>query len=171
VAQKAKKNDQAHTALERAKGRLGDGGPAELRRRAEQLERELALVHRIEEIILAQVNSPQEQAQQAAPFKAVFREIGFIEGQEDPAIVAARIRATGIAASMLAALDFCSDDWAERDPRPRTWLLDVARLLDDDPASRPMRDKKLWENKCALVEFAESAPLANQSVPFLIFLS
>ena len=40
----------ARTALERAKGRLGDGGPEDLRRRASQMDRELTVVGKLQEI-------------------------------------------------------------------------------------------------------------------------
>jgi tetratricopeptide (TPR) repeat protein len=183
LAEKEENYDQARTAMERAKARLGDGGPRELRRRAEQLGRELAMVRALEEIILSSVADSQHAwAHRAARFEAAFREMGFIEGQEDPAVVAARIRASGIAAPVLAALDYWADGWSEhrdamaRDRRePVTslpdWVLEVARLVDDDPASRPIRDGKLWENKATLEAFAQSAPLANHSVSFLVFLS
>ncbi|HEY3963286.1 MAG TPA: serine/threonine-protein kinase, partial [Planctomycetaceae bacterium] len=173
-AQNERNYDQARTALERAKGRLGTGGPPKLRRRAEQLERELALVRTLEEIIFTQVTELDSQpvrAQGTARLEAALRAIRFLEGQDAPAVVAARIRATGIPAPILTALDYCADVPQGRDPAPLTWMLEVARLLDEDPASRPLRDGKLWESKPALEAFARSAPLANQSVPFLIFLS
>ncbi len=161
--------DDAHSALERAKGRLGDGGPPELRQRAGQLSRELALVGELEDILLSSLdpNSPESGPQRtAARYEQVLREAGLVNGPENTQVVAARIRATGIAEPVLAALD-C---WAWRDEGRRNWLNEVARHVDENPASRPMRDSRLWEDRVALEEFARSAPLANQSVPFLHFL-
>jgi eukaryotic-like serine/threonine-protein kinase len=170
-AQKDQKWDQARTALARAKGRLGGGGPPELRQRAAQLERELALVATLEHILLpgagAEMDSRETWARRtAARYEEALQAGGLVNGLEDSAVVAARIRATGIAAPVLAALD----DWASYDLGRQVWLQEVARQVDEDPASRPIRDAKLWENKAALEEFAKSAPLANQSVPFLKFL-
>ncbi|OWK38223.1 serine/threonine-protein kinase [Fimbriiglobus ruber] len=174
LAQKERKWDQARTALERAKARLGGEGPPELRRRVDQLERELALVGTLEDILLARQESglADGRAQRtAARYEAALREAGLFNGPENPALIAARIRGTGLAAPVLAALDDWAHDWAGHDDSRQDWLLEIARLVDDDPASRPIRDTKLWENKAALQEFARSAPLANQSVPFLIFLA
>jgi serine/threonine-protein kinase len=93
---------------------------------------------------------------------------------EDSALVAARIKATGIAVPILAALDDWaydwSYDWASLDPGRHEWLLEVAQQVDENPASLAIRTARLWDNKAALKEFAQSAPLSNQSVPFLKFL-
>src|SRR5262249_55166697 len=88
----------ARNALELAKGRLGDGGPPELRRRASQLERELALVGTLQEIRLSQYDPDSEAAQgprTMAAYEAGFREAGVLDGAEDAPVVAARIRRTG----------------------------------------------------------------------------
>jgi eukaryotic-like serine/threonine-protein kinase len=169
-AQREKKWDQARKALQRAKARLGDGGPSGLRQRAAQLENELTLVATLEDILLGSLdaNSPEGEEPQrtAVRYEQALREAGLVNGSEDPKDVAARIRATGIAVPVLAALD----DWAWRVDGRRDWLQEVARLVDEDPASRPIRDSRLWENRPALEAFAQSAPLANHSVVFLHFL-
>jgi serine/threonine-protein kinase len=172
-AQQRQAWDDARKALERAKGRLGGGGSAELRRRADQLERELALVKTLETILFAHMASdaPNKLAQQsAARYEAEFRDAGLFDGSEEPEVIAAQVRATGIAKPVLAALDDWTHDWTGYVDDRQRWLIDVARLVDEDPASRSMRDAKLWEDRSALEAFALSAPLANQSVPFLMFL-
>jgi eukaryotic-like serine/threonine-protein kinase len=156
VAQKEKKWDQARAALERAKRRLGEGGPRELRRRAAQLEREVGLIGTLEDILFGSLDTdPLGTLLQptAARYEEALREAGLVNGPEDPAVVAARIRATGIAAPVLAALD----DWASYDDGRHDWLLEVARLVDEGPASRPIRDARLWENRPALEAFARWA--------------
>ena len=163
----------ARKALERAKGRLGGGGSAELRRRSDQLERELALVKSLEAILFTRMASdaPTLRAQRAAArYQPEFRDAGLFDGSEEPEVIAAKIRTTGIAKPVLAALDDWAHDWSGYVDDRQRWLIEVARLVDEDPASRPMRDAKLWEDWPALEAFALSAPLANQSVPFLMFL-
>jgi serine/threonine protein kinase len=137
----------ARNALERAKGRLGGGGSAELRRRSDQLERELALVETLETILFTHMASdfPDIRVQQAAArYDAEFRDAGLIIRPEKPAVIAARIRATGIARPVLAALDDWAHDWTNRVDGREPWLIEIARLVDEDPESRPMRDAKLW---------------------------
>ena len=157
------------TGVQRAKARLGDGGPSDLRRRAAQLENELTLVATLEAILLASLDadSPEGEPQRtAARYELALGEAGLVNGSEDPKDVAARIRATGIAVPVLAALD----DWAWRVEGRRVWLQEVARLVDKDPASRPIRDARLWENRPALEAFARSAPsptIPSSSCTFL----
>jgi len=169
LAQKEQKWDQARTALARAKGRLGEGGSEELRRRADQLERELVLAAKLEDIILNTDVSSNQRQLNGPRYEEVLREAGIFDGSEEPeGVVAARIRATGVAATILEALD----EWAmhERKGGRQGWLLEVARLADENPASRKIRDAKPWENRPALEEFARSTPLKDLSVPFLHFL-
>jgi serine/threonine-protein kinase len=73
----------ARTALERAKGRLGDGGPAELRQRTGQLERELALVGTLQEIPPSHAGFDRARdPRTVARFEAAFREAGCGRGQD-----------------------------------------------------------------------------------------
>jgi eukaryotic-like serine/threonine-protein kinase len=172
VAQKEKKWDQARAALERAKGRLGDGGPPELRRRADQLERELALVGRLDTLSMKYLVSESLSGEVArdkavASYEAEFRTAGLIDGPESAEVVASRIQSTGIIPALLAALD----EWAMYDDARQDWLLEVARLADENPASRPLRDSRLWEDEVKLKEFARLAPLSDLSVPFLRFFA
>jgi serine/threonine-protein kinase len=170
LAQKEQKWDKARTALERAKARLGDGGPLELRRRAAQLEQELVLVGTLDDLRFARMELESREAGERLTivgFEQALREVGLVNGPEETAVVAARIRATGIAAPVLTALD----QWAFLDEGRRDWLYEVAQLVDEDPASRPLRDAKLWENKAALQEFARSARFEDYSPIFLNFLA
>ena len=74
-----------------------------------------------------------------------------IDRREDAAILAARIRATGIAPALLVALD----DWAWIDESRRDWLHEVSRQVEPNPTSRQVRDPKVWDNLHALEEFAQ----------------
>ncbi len=168
-AQKRQAWGDARNALERAKGRLGDGGPSELRRRAGQLERELALVGTLQEIrfrhnepLSAEVQEPRT----SAAYEAVFRDARLLGAREDPAVVASRIRDTGIAPVLLVALDH----WAWIDKGRRDWLDEIARQVEPNPASRQIRDPSKWNDKHALEEFARSTPIETQNVPFLLII-
>ncbi len=159
---------EARTALDRAKTRLGDGGPQELRRRAEQFERELALVATLEEIREGRMtldSAAMYHSQSSADFGTAFRSAGLIDAREDATVVASRIRSTGIAPALLMALDEWA--WIEGDNR-RAWLREVARQVDPDPVTRRIRDPKVWNDKQALEEFTRSAPIANTSIHFLM---
>ena len=69
----------ARTALERAKGRLGNGGPAELRQRTGQIERELALVETLQQIRFSRTDPVLAAARTSraiSAYEAAFREPG-----------------------------------------------------------------------------------------------
>jgi serine/threonine-protein kinase len=161
---------EARNALERAKGRLGAGGPEELRRRARLMERELTVVGKLQEIRESHLE-PEGDAvripRTIAAYESAFREAEVWDGSADAAAVALRIRSTGIASALLVALD----DWAWRDDNRRDWLFEVARHVEPNPTSWRIRDPKLWNDKHALEEFARSAPLGDQSVPFLLIIA
>ncbi len=159
----------ARTALERAKGRLGDGGPAELRQRTGQIERELALVETLQQIRFSHsdpVLAGARISRAVSAYEAAFREAGLIDQREDAAILAARIRATGIAPALLVALD----DWAWIDESRRDWLHEVSRQVEPNATSRQVRDPKVWDNLHALEAFARSMPVETQTVPFLLLV-
>ncbi len=160
----------ARNALERAKGRLGDGGPEVLRRRASQLDRELTVVGKLQEIR----DSHWEPARDAvrvsrtiAAYESAFREAGVWGGSTDAAFAASRIRSTGIAPVLLAGLD----DWAWRDDHRRDWLFEIARQVEPNPTNQRIRDPKLWNDRDALEQFARSAPIEDQPVPFLLIIA
>ena len=84
--------------------RLGDGGPVELRQRTGQIERELALVETFQKIRYSHhdpVFAAARMSRAFSAYEAAFRQAGLIDRSEDAAIVAARIRATGIAPALL----------------------------------------------------------------------
>ena len=160
----------ARTALERAKGRLGDGGPKNLRRRASQTDRELTVVRKLQEIRdshLEPEGDAVRMSRTVAAYESAFREAGVLDGSTDASVVASRIRSTGIAPVLLVGLD----DWAWRDDNRRDWLFEIARQVEPNPTSQRIRDPKLWNDKHALEQFASSAPIEGQSVPFLVIIA
>jgi eukaryotic-like serine/threonine-protein kinase len=162
--------EDARIALERAKGRLGDGGPEDLRRRASQMDRELTVVGKLREIRDSHMEPEGEAARISrtiAAYESAFQEAGVWDGPTDAAVVASRIRSTGIAPVLLAALD----DWARRDDHRRDWLFEIARQVEPNPTNRGIRDPKLWNDRDALEQFARSAPIEDQPVPFLLSIA
>jgi serine/threonine-protein kinase len=159
---------EARTALERAKARLGNSGPRELLGQAEEMNRELSLVGHLGEIRLGRVSVDERLDRDTWAYIAyakAFREARLADGQEDPAVVAARIRATHIAPALLVAVD----DWETCDGDRRSWLHEVARHVDQNPITRQIRDPRVWNDKNALMESIRSIEVEHQSVPFLAY--
>jgi serine/threonine-protein kinase len=165
---------QARAALERAEARLGEGGPGDLRRRLDQSRRDLDLVVRLDDVHLNRVSSAEEEDLNTAPadadrdYELAFRDAGLGTVQDDPADVAARVRASAVRGALVAALD----DWAVcvTDKARRRWLLEVARQADPDPDGwrDRARDPRVWEDQAALAGLAKTAPVAGPSVPLLL---
>ena len=167
---------EAWAALERAKVRLGGGGPGDLRRRLVQGRHDLDLVVQLDNIHLNRVNSAEEEELHTSPadadrdYEAAFRDAGLGTVQDDPADVAARVRSSAVREALVAALD----DWAVSvaDKTRRRWLLEVARQADPDPGGwrDRLRDPQAWEDDAALAELAETVPVAGSSVHLLLAL-
>ncbi len=164
----------ARAALERAKGRLGERGSAELRRRLDQGTREWELAARLENIrqdsargvAMAFVSAkPDEQYEEA------FRAAGLGQVHDDPEVVANRVRTSEVRTALVAALDHWSSCTA--DASRRSWVLSVARRADPDPTGwrDRARDPNLRTDQAALAEVIRTAPVADESVPLLLALS
>ena len=170
---------EAGAALERARSRLGDGGPFWLYPVVEAARRDHQFLVRLEAIRLNRSTLVEGQRHHAAllrfnkaradrDYAEAFRDQGLGEPPNDPEGVAARVRASKWAAHIVAALD----DWAvcAADPARQDWLLDVARRADPDPWRDRVRDPAAWRDGKALAELARAAPLAEQPVPLLLAL-
>ena len=106
-------------------------------------------------------------------YEAAFREVGFADVHDDPALVAKRVQASNIRPALVAALD----DWAvcatqTADARRLGWILDVARRADDDSTgiSQRLRDPAVWQDRAALDELAVAAPVTKLPVHLLVTL-
>ena len=170
---------EAGAALERARSRLGDGGPFWLYPVVEAARRDHQFLVRLEAIRLNRSTLVEGQHNHAAELRfnkaradrdyaEAFRDQGLGEPPDDPEGVAARVRASKWAAHLVAALD----DWAvcAADPARQDWLLGVARRADPDPWRDRVRDPAAWRDGKALAELARAAPLAEQPVPLLLAL-
>jgi len=122
---------EARAVLDQARQGLGGAGPDELRHGLDVAEGELALVSRLDAIRQRRamiVEGRFDYRTAAHDYAAAFRDAGLGVVGEDEAAVAERVRASGVAAPLVAALD----DWAflAEEPASRSWALGVARRAD-----------------------------------------
>jgi serine/threonine-protein kinase len=142
---------EARAILEETHNRLGESGPADLRRRIDQATADLNLIDRLEKIRLERATLVQGQFDHRAAdrrYADAFRQAGLGEEGQPAEAVAARVRASAVAAHLVAALD----DWAAwtTDGPRRAWLLAVSRRADPDPWRDRFRDPNVWGNRSAL---------------------
>ncbi|MDB5389957.1 MAG: tetratricopeptide repeat protein [Planctomycetaceae bacterium] len=160
---------EAKMAVDHAKSSLGKGGPADLRQRVDLIDRELALVIRLDFIRLnraIRVEGVNNFDQAAQAYETAFFEFGMGSVEEDPAIVAARLKESRVTAPLIAAID----DWSlcVNTEARKHWLLNVARLADQDATGWHGRDPRIWNDKEALEKFVKSTPIAGQSTALLV---
>jgi Flp pilus assembly protein TadD len=161
---------EARTALERAKGRLGDRGSAELRRLLDQGTRALELAAQLDAIRLHGSGSAVGLARSSEKYLEAFRGAGLGQIDDPPEIVAARIKASHIRNVLLDALDFWSE--CAKDPRRMDWILEVARQADPDPTGWRVRARHpdIRKDDVALAQLIATAPIADPSVALLLAL-
>jgi serine/threonine-protein kinase len=169
---------EARTALDRARLRLGGGGPAGLRGRLDRADGGLELASRLEDVRTKYVESAGtgpggmfDWAQADRDYETVFREAALGTPDDPPEQVAERVRATGVRRAVVAALD----RWAACAPDRRRlgWVFAVARAADPDPGSGwrdRVRDAGVGRDAAVLAELARTAPLDGQSVPLHLTL-
>ncbi len=178
--------------LGRAKDRLHQFVPPELRDRLRAAFDTLELVTRLDAIRLecALVKPPPDllnnpalpvsvlprhgqaaggDALSGRLYEQAFRAAGIGAPGDDPAAAAARVRAAPVRGALVAALD----DWATCAPdrEQRDWILAVANICDDlDPWRLRVRDPATWKDGAALQELADAARVREQSPQLLAVL-
>jgi serine/threonine-protein kinase len=163
---------EAQVALERARGRLGEHGSAELRRLLDQGTRDLELAARLEATRMDTARGilAFDLARSDEQYEEAFRGAGIGRPQDDPEVVADRIRTSNIRNALVAALD----DWSAftTNPRRKNWVLAVARKGDPDPTGwrDRARDPVIRTNETALVGLMKTAPVADPFVPLFLAL-
>jgi serine/threonine-protein kinase len=162
---------EARAALGRAEGRVAGGGPADLRRRVQQMRDDLDLVDALDRIRLraaAVVEGKLDYASADRGYAAEFQERGLAEEGEDPQAVADRLRGSAVRAQLVAALDH----WAVVTDHParRGWLLEVARRTDPGAWGDRFRDPAVWAERAALEQLALEADVAELSPQLLTAL-
>jgi eukaryotic-like serine/threonine-protein kinase len=176
--------------LRRAKDRLGEYVPPELRDRLATAFATLELVTRLDAIRLerALVKTPTGLLGVLTPlriqatkdsdafgaetssghYQQAFRAAGIGSPGDDPAEVAARVRASPVRRALVAALD----DWAAcaGDREQKAWVFAVVRRADPDPWRDRVRNPAKWDNPEALRDLAGRAPVAEHSPQLLAIL-
>jgi tetratricopeptide (TPR) repeat protein len=164
---------EARAAVARAQGRLGDGGPADLRQRLRQARADLELVRELENIRLQQAVQVRDDAfdrRPAAPASALaFQKYGLDVQSLEPKVAAARIVGSAIRVQIIAALD----DWLfvlrDEARTKHQRLLEIVTLADDDDARRRIRAES--QNKAALERLARRPETLAQPPATLVLLS
>jgi serine/threonine-protein kinase len=164
---------EARAVLERTGQRLGADGPEDFRQQLEQASADLDLVDRLEGIRLKRsmwVEGKWDTRTAEQDYASVFRATGLGQEGDEPATVAARLRASAVAGKLVAALD----DWANitRDPKRRAWLLAVARRADGNAGRDRFRDPEAWADRARLQDLAtellaDEAKLAGLPPPLV----
>jgi tetratricopeptide (TPR) repeat protein/tRNA A-37 threonylcarbamoyl transferase component Bud32 len=159
---------QARAALERAEGRLGEGGPGDLRRRLAEVLADLELVARLDEIRQRRATRVQgeefDSAFTPAAIASALRGRG-LATDADADRLAEQVRASAVKDQLVAALDEWA--WFSQDPEERARLLTAARRADPHPWRNRFRDPKVWQDQKALRRLADEAPLKELS-PFTL---
>ncbi|MBN9522908.1 protein kinase [bacterium] len=164
---------EATAARERARGRLGDRGRAELAYLLDEGARELALAARLDAIRLnGSTSTGGVLALQTcdAEYEREFRKAGLGAVHDDAAAVAARIGASNIRIALLEALDHWSECVAET--RRKNWILKVARDADRDATAWRVkaRDPDVRGDAAAVGQLIATASITEQSVVLLLAL-
>jgi tetratricopeptide (TPR) repeat protein len=167
---------EARSALERARGRLGRGGPRELRRRLDQGDRDLDLVGRLAVIRLERLTTSRRGvnvAGSAVAYEEAFRAEGLFDFDEPARVAADRLGRSAVKDALVAAVD----DWALcagylSDAGREAWLLEMARRADPDTFGwrDRVRNPSMRRDKNGLARLIDSANLAEAPVNLLVSL-
>jgi eukaryotic-like serine/threonine-protein kinase len=169
---------EARAALGRAKARLGGRGSADLRRRIDRADADLALIARLDAARLTgSWGSNGALARADDDHETAFREAGVWLPGDAPDVVAARIKASDVSIALVNALD----GWAllTRDVARWKQILLVAEGADTDRRGwqSQVRDPDVWKDKAALQRITkeitdpEKTPAADLRVPLLLLVA
>jgi tetratricopeptide (TPR) repeat protein/tRNA A-37 threonylcarbamoyl transferase component Bud32 len=155
---------EAHELLDQARVRLAQGGPDDLRQRANQSQADLDLVEQLDAARIRAaipVDGKFDPASAERHYTAALAAAGLGREGDNSATVAAAIRASAVHEEIVAALD----DWASitQTLSRRAWLLSVARKADPDSARDRLRQAKLWQDGAKLTRLAKELSVAAVS--------
>jgi serine/threonine protein kinase/Flp pilus assembly protein TadD len=169
---------EAVAAVKRAEGILADGGSAELRQCLRELQKDLNMVLRLEEIRLPRtvggVEGSYDNGWADASYVQAFQDYGIAVTSLSPAEAAQRIQSRPIRLELIAALD--NWVWVRKTSGKKggtSWqlLFAVARLADPDDWRNQVRDALEHGKREALNELAALAPTSKLPVQTLSLLA
>jgi serine/threonine-protein kinase len=164
---------EAKAALERAAGRLGRGGPAELRERVARARADAQVVAAIEEARLRQADVKEGHFDNsgAAPlYAAAFRDYGLDLSKLPVKEAIVRVRDSAVRAYLIAALD----DWEGLEMPGKALkkkLRAVADGADDDSWRRAFRDACDRRDREKLKDLVADPQVQKQPTAMLVLLS
>jgi eukaryotic-like serine/threonine-protein kinase len=165
--------DSGRTLLRHVEEQLGEEGPSDLRDQVAQARRQLELLARLDDIRLQAASIVEGKLDTVGAdreYAAVFAESGLGKEGESAEEVAQRIRDSGIAGELVAALDAWSA-FAVQGSRVQ-WVLAIARHVDPDPVWRDRaRDPAVRSDRAALERLAGEARAPDQSPPLVLSVS
>jgi tetratricopeptide (TPR) repeat protein len=155
---------------------LAGGVSVELQRRVRELQADLDLIGKLEDIRLQEASVKNDRfniAQSDAAYAQVFRAYGLDLDKLDATKVAERLRSKACAATLAASLDHWA--WvckATRKKEDTTWieLLTIARAADPDPWRNQIRDSLERQDPAALIQLAAVEQTSVQPPASLVLL-
>jgi serine/threonine-protein kinase len=163
--------DEARAVLRQAAKRLGDSGPADLRRRVEKSLADLLLVGRLDAVRLKAATLPAGEFDYRGAdrdYARAFRRTPLGRQGQGVRASAAWVKESAVRKRLVAALD----DWAlvTQQHWRRAWLLAVALQADPDPWRDRFRQPALWQDRAALERLARQAKVGMLSPQLLTAL-
>jgi serine/threonine-protein kinase len=164
--------DEAETALKQAVRQLGKTGPEDLQRRLEQVQRNLDLARRLENIRLQRmtlVDGKLNPTLAPPAYARAFQEYNLFPGTDDVESLGRRIAASGIKRQLVTALD----NWAgwERNPGMRRRLLALTQAVDPQPWRARFSPLAMRGDRKALQRLADEAEVERLSPALVVTLA
>ena len=152
-------------------GRVPKEDFRELRQEIESAVEDLNVLEKLQNVRMARVRFLQtggiDYEESNRRYQAIFRDARLGTFQDDPAVVAGRLKASTVSTALIAALD----DWGVcAQDELRGWIFGVARLADPDPWRNRLRDSARWTDLVALQKLADEAEVGRQPVTALVAL-
>ncbi len=182
---------EAHSALERARGRLGPGEYGESRRRLDRATLDQDLVGQLSAIRLERRPwNKDEAARREVAYEEAFRDAGLLRVGESPGVAGDRLGRSDVKDALIVALDewalcavYSTEYWPkgsspeENGPmmlrlEREAWLLDVVKRADPDARGwrDRFRDPSVRRDRGELTRLAESARIAETPIHLLVSL-
>ncbi len=153
-------------------GRIPKGGFSDLRQEIEAATSDLEVAEKLQNVRMTRArfleNAGFNNEESSHRYQTIFREARLGTFQDDPTLVAGRVKASRVSPVLIAALD----DWAVCSlDELRGWILSVARKADPDPWRDRLRDPDQWTDLAAIEKLATDADVSRHPVTALVALA